>query len=138
MTRLLLSFLCLGLAVTPAWAEADRPEDAARHVIESQLDAFARNDADAAYRYAAPDIQAMFPDSLEFLSMVAHRYPAVYRHKRVEFGDAAEKDGHVAESVLFTDGDGRLWQAIYKLEKGPDGQWLISGCVLSESGQTGL
>ena len=138
MTRLLISFWCLAFAATPTLAEDDTPAGAARHVIEGQLEAFAHNDADAAYSYAAPEIQAMFPDSLEFLAMVAHHYPAVYHHKRVEFGDAAETDGHIAESVMFTDGDGKLWQAIYKLEKGPDGQWLISGCVVSESAQTGL
>jgi len=138
MPHSLTPFLVAILMLTPAFASEDTPTDTARHVIEGQLEAFARNDADAAYSYAAPEIQAMFPDSLEFLAMVAHHYPAVYHHKRVEFGDAAETDGHIAESVMFTDGDGKLWQAIYKLEKQPDGHWVISGCVVSESAETGL
>ena len=36
-------------------------------------------------------------------------------------------------SVLLTDDDGKIWQAIYKLEKEPDGRWLITGCVVAES-----
>ncbi len=138
MTRFLISYFAAALAATTAQADEDTPTGAARHVIESQLNAFEHNDADAAYSYATPEIQALFPDSLEFLAMVAHHYPAVYRHKRVEFGDAAEENGHIAESVLFTDDDGKLWQAIYKLEKEPDGRWAISGCIVSESVETGL
>jgi hypothetical protein len=138
MKRFLIPCVALGVLAAPVFADDDTPTDAARRVIERQLDAFAHNDADAAYSFAAPGVQAQFPDSLGFLAMVAFHYPALYHHRRVEFGDAAEGDGHVAEVVLVTDDDGKLWQAIYKLEKESDGRWAISGCVVSESAEVGL
>ena len=138
MTRFLIPVLLTALLSSPAAFAEDAPTDAARQVIERQLAAFARNDADEAFSFAAPEIQAMFPDSLQFLSMVAHHYPAVYRHRSVEFRDAAETEGHVAESVVFTDEDGKVWQAIYKLEKETDGRWAIIGCVVAESPEQGL
>jgi hypothetical protein len=138
MTRFLIPCLMTALLGSAAAFADEAPTDAARKVIESQLAAFARNDADEAYSFAAPEIQAMFPDSLEFLSMVAHHYPVVYHHRSVEFRDAAEKEGHVVESVMFTDEDGKVWQAIYKLEQESDGRWAITGCVLAESAEQGL
>lgn len=132
-----LVFLLLSIAA-PAAASDDTAKDAARKVIEHQLAAFARDDAEEAYSDAAPRIRAIFTDPHEFLLMVAAAYPAVYNHCAVEFRDAAEADDHVAELVLFTDDDGKVWQAIYKLEKQPDGRWMISGCVVRASAEQGL
>lgn len=64
MKRLLIPGLMLSLVAGAALADEDKPADTARKVIEGQLNAFARDDADAAYALAAPGIQAIFPDSL--------------------------------------------------------------------------
>jgi Domain of unknown function (DUF4864) len=136
MTRFLM--ICTMLAFAAPAAADELPTDQARKVIEHQLAAFARDDADEAFSYAAPGIQAAFPDPQEFLAMVAVHYPIVYRHRSVEFLDAAEENGQVAESVAFTDADGKVWQAIYRVEKEPDGQWVISGCVVAAASEQGL
>jgi hypothetical protein len=54
----LAAALLIGLAM-PACADDDVA--AAQAVIQSQAEAFARDDAAAAYSYAAPSIRAMFP-----------------------------------------------------------------------------
>jgi len=144
MTRSLALCLFLTLTATPvAFAQdAPAPQPAAtsdaRHIIEQQLAAFERDDAVEAYSYAAPEIQALFPDPNLFLSMVAANYAPVHRHRSVEFAAEAEQDGKVAETVLFTDPDGQVWMAIYKLEKEPEGDWKIAGCALAKSEQKGL
>ena len=83
-----LSVLFLSVALSAARAaagEAAPPE--VRVLIEKQLDAFARDDAEGAYALAAPGIKAIFPDSDTFMEMVRNSYAPVYRHRSVEFGD---------------------------------------------------
>ena len=60
---------------TPALAE-DRL-DATRHIIERQIDAFLKDDAAAAYAFAAPGIQARYPDKDSFFAMVKKSYQPV-------------------------------------------------------------
>jgi Domain of unknown function (DUF4864) len=128
---LLLAFL-LSLT-TPARAADDVA--AAQAVIRSQVEALGRDDAAAAYSYAAPAIHDMFPQADVFLSMVQHSYAPVYRHKSFEFGEARVSDRTIAQRVHIIDADGVPWEALYTLELEPDGSVKISGCVLLKAGQ---
>jgi hypothetical protein len=128
---LLIAFL-IGLSV-PAGAADDVAT--AQSVIRSQAEAFGRDDAAAAYGYAAPAIQSMFPQADIFLSMVRNSYAPVYRHKTFEFGEAQVADGKIAQRVHIIDADGVPWEALYTLELEPDGSVRISGCVLLKAGQ---
>jgi len=139
MTRSLALGLLLSLATAPiALAQDATPAADARHIIEQQLAAFERDDAVEAYSYAAPEIQALFPDPNQFLTMVDSAYAPVHHHRSVEFGPTAEQDGMIAETVILTDGEGQVWTALYKLRKQPEGGWKVAGCVLSKSDQKGL
>ena len=102
----------------------------AQNIIRSQVEAFDRDDAAAAYAFAAPGIHQMFPHPDIFLSMVRRSYAPVYRHRSFEFGEARASDGKVAQQVHIVDVDGVPWEALYTLEVGPDGSLKITGCVL--------
>jgi hypothetical protein len=128
---LLFAFLT-GLAV-PARAADDVAT--AQGVIRSQVEALGRDDAAAAYSYAAPAIHDMFPQADIFLGMVQRSYAPVYRHKSFEFGEARASNGQIAQRVHIIDADGVPWEALYTLELEPDGSVKISGCVLLKSGQ---
>jgi Domain of unknown function (DUF4864) len=119
--------------VAPACAAEDVAT--AQSIIRSQVEAFGRDDAAAAYSYAAPSIQNMFPQADIFLSMVQRSYAPVYRHKSFEFGEARAMDGKIAQQVHIVDADGVPWEALYTLELEPDGNVRISGCVLLKTGQ---
>jgi hypothetical protein len=108
---------------------------AAQSVIRSQAEAFGRDDAAAAYSYAAPAIRDMFPQADIFMAMVRNSYAPVYRHKSFEFGEARVSDGTIAQRVHIIDADGIPWEALYTLELEPDGSVKISGCVLLKAGQ---
>ena len=129
---ILLTAFLLGLA-SPALAGDDVA--GAQEVIRSQAEAFGRDDAAAAYSYAAPAIQDVFPQADIFMSMVRNSYAAVYRHRSFEFGEARVSDGKIAQRVHITDADGIPWEALYTLELEPDGSIRISGCVLLKAGQ---
>jgi hypothetical protein len=128
----LLAALLFGLA-SPVSADDDVA--AAQGIIRSQVEAFARDDAAAAYSFAAPGIKEMFPQADLFLSMVQRSYAPVYRHKSFEFGQARAADGKVAQQVYIVDADGVPWEALYTLEVESDDSLKISGCVLFRVGQ---
>ena len=108
---------------------------AAQGVIRSQVEAFSRDDAPAAYSHAAPAIQEIFPQADIFMSMVRNNYAPVYRHKSFDFGEARIADGTIAQRVHIVDADGIPWEALYTLELQPDGSVKITGCVLLRAGQ---
>jgi hypothetical protein len=129
----LLAAFLIGLAF-PARAGDDVA--AAQNVIRSQAEAFSRDDAAAAYAYAAPAIHDLFPQADIFLSMVRNSYAPVYRHKSFEFGEARVLDGTIAQRVHIIDADGIPWEALYTLEQEPDSSIKIIGCVLLKTGQS--
>ena len=122
----------LGLA-SPAFAADDVAT--AQGIIRSQVEAFGRDDAAAAYSYAAPGIHEMFPQADIFLEMVQRSYAPVYRHRSFEFGEARASDGKIAQRVRIVDADGVPWEALYTLEQEPDGSLKISGCMPIKTGQ---
>ena len=128
----LLAALLISLAA-PARAADDVA--GAQGVIRSQVEAFSRDDAAAAYSHAAPAIQEIFPQADIFMSMVRNSYAPVYRHKSFDFGETRVSDGTIAQRVHIVDADGIPWEALYTLELQPDGSVKITGCVLLRAGQ---
>jgi len=128
----LLAILLLSLA---ALARAADDVAAAQGVIRSQVEAFSRDDAAAAYSHAAPAIQEIFPQADIFMSMVRNSYAPVYRHKSFDFGEARVADGTIVQRVHIVDAEGIAWEALYTLELQPDGSVKITGCVLLKAGQ---
>jgi len=128
----LLAALLISLTA-PARAADDVA--AAQGVIRSQVEAFSRDDAAAAYSHAAPAIQEIFPQADIFMSMVRNSYAPVYRHKSFDFGEARVADGKIAQRVHVVDAEGIPWEALYTLELQPDGSVKITGCVLLKAGQ---
>jgi Domain of unknown function (DUF4864) len=128
----LFAALMIGFAA-PACAADDVA--AAQTAIRAQEQAFSRDDSAAAYSYAAPAIQGVFPDAESFMAMVRNSYAPVYRHKSFEFGEARASDGKIAQRVDIVDADGVPWEALYTLEVQPDGSLKITGCVLLKAGQ---
>jgi hypothetical protein len=109
---------------------------AAQSVIQAQEQAFGRDDAAAAYSYAAPAIQKLFPRPDIFMAMVQNGYAPVYRHKSFEFGEARSEGGWVAQRVHIIDANGEAWEAMYTLEQQADGRYRITGCTLLKAGDS--
>ncbi|MCA1364420.1 DUF4864 domain-containing protein [Bradyrhizobium sp. IC3069] len=108
---------------------------AAQSVIRAQEQAFVRDDATAAYSYAAPAIKEIFPAPDIFMSMVQNGYAPVYRHKSFEFGESKSDGGWIAQRVHIIDANGEAWEALYTLEQQGDGSYKITGCSLLKAGQ---
>jgi Domain of unknown function (DUF4864) len=131
-TLVLLALLLIGFA---APLRADDDVASAQTVIRSQVEAFGRDDAQGAWSYAAPEIHDRFHQADIFLMMVQRGYAPVYRHKTFEFGEAKVSDGVIAQRVHIIDAEGQAWEALYTLERQPDGSLKITGCSLLKAGQ---
>ena len=132
--RIAALLLAFSLALGPAAALAD-DATTAQSVIRAQEQAFSRDDAGAAYSYAAPAIKQIFPEAGIFMSMVAKAYAPVYRHKSFEFGETRTEGSRIAQRVHIVDADGEAWEAMYTLEQQSDGSYKITGCSLLKAGQ---
>jgi hypothetical protein len=104
-----------------------------RAIVERQFEAFARDDAEAAYALADPSIKQKFVDADGFMAMVRLSYAPVYRHRSVEFGAFAESGDEASLKATLVDDDSVEWTALYSFRREENGDWLISGCVLVRS-----
>jgi len=135
MGRMMKAIGAVALSATLWVATAHAEESTAARsqaIIERQFDAFARDDAEAAYALADPTIKQMFVDPDHFLAMVRDRYAPVYRHRSAEFGDFAELGDEASLTATLVDNDNVVWTALYSLRREANGDWLISGCVLAK------
>ena len=128
---ILLLTLLLGLS-SPARAD---DVAAAQKVIRSQEQAFPRDAAAPAWPHAGPPTQELFPRPEIFMQMVQQGYAPVYRHRSFEFGEAKAAGGEIAQRVHIVDDNGEAWEALYTLERQPDGSYRITGCSLLKAGQ---
>ena len=132
--RIAALLVAVSLIFSSAAAHAD-DVGIAQGVIRAQEQAFARDDAAAAYSHAAPAIKEIFPAPDVFMSMVQNGYAPVYRHKSFEFGDSKIEGGWIAQRVHIVDANGDAWVALYTLEQQADGSYKITGCSLLKAGQ---
>ncbi len=134
MRILILLLAILANLSTAAFAGDDAAN--AQSVIRAQEQAFGRDDAAAAYSYAAPAIRQIFPAPDVFMDMVQRSYTPVYRHKSFEFGESKAEGGLIAQRVHIIDANGEAWEALYTLETQADGSLKITGCTLLKAGQS--
>jgi hypothetical protein len=120
----------LSLALPAAAQMSPSDQTAIRDVIEGQLEAFRRDDGDAAFGYAAPSIQNMFGSSETFMDMVRQGYRPVYRPRVFEFREIVTLHGMVTQKVHVIGPDGQPVTAFYPMTQQPDGSWRIEGCYL--------
>ncbi|MDB5762369.1 MAG: hypothetical protein JWQ21_1364 [Herminiimonas sp.] len=138
--RALIIFnLLLGLlapwAIGDAIAEEMNPVDAqAIHfVIQSQLDAFAEDDAAKAFGFATSSTRILIGSADDFLRLIKNEYPVIYRNRLALFAVPELVDGQALQIVRLTDSDNFVWVAIYSMQQESDGTWKIDGCKLIET-----
>ncbi len=128
----LLFFIILVTASPVAAADESGRRDLIVRVIQQQLDAFGRNDGEAAFSHAAPDIQARFGTAAQFMSAVESGYAPLFRPRSVTFLDLFDQKetGGVVQRVLVTGREGAQVMALYSMLQMRSGAWRISGCLL--------
>jgi hypothetical protein len=122
----------------PAPPEAASSSDSAaiRALIDDQIAAFRRHDAERAWRHESPGLRDRFQTPERFLRMVREGYRPVYAPRRVGFAELVLlPTGELGQWLDLTGPDGERVRALYLLERQPDGSWRTSGCLLFEPEQ---
>jgi Domain of unknown function (DUF4864) len=119
--------------LTGAASAEDLTAASSRAIVERQFDAFQRDDGQAAYALAAPTIKDMFSDADRFMAMVRDHYAPVYRHRSADFGAFKESGDEASLEATLVDNDNVVWTALYSFRRAPNGDWLISGCILAKA-----
>lgn len=116
------------MAPVASWALTEADEKGVRTVVEAQLAALARDDAAAAFSFAAPNVRAAVGTASRFMDMVRKSYPAIYRPASTAFLKPEEHHGQVIQRVHITDEGGSAWLALYSVQRQKDRSWRITGC----------
>ena len=133
---IVLSFACLADGGRGANEVSAGDRRAVRAVVEAQLKALAADDSAQAFAYASPAIQKQFRDAAAFMTMVRRAYPMVIRPAATSFFVPEAGAGVILQRIQFRDRDGKLWRALYELQRQPDQSWRINGCVVAPDDDT--
>jgi hypothetical protein len=109
-----------------------------RLVIHAQLEAFRRDDARAAYSFAAPEIRSVFRTPGEFMRMVRTGYKAVYRPHSVRFLHHFMVAGQPVQPLEIVTDEDQLIVAYYVMRRQRDGSWKVAGCSLKGASATSV
>lgn len=128
-------FLLAGLASWMARSAQAAPVDsddaqAIRETVRSQLDAFAGDDAAAAFELATTSVRTLFGDADRLLQTIKRQFPPVYRHRDVVFSAPEIIGGRALQLVRLTDADCQVWVAVFVMQQETSGTWRIDGCRL--------
>ena len=125
---------CFLLSPGLGWAAEGRVTGAdlaeIRAVINRQIDAFRRDDAQGAFALVSPGMQDSFGTPERFLDVVRLSYRAVYRPANVAFLDLIVMSGEVVQQLQITDRAGGVWVAYFSMQRQRDGSWRTNGCHL--------
>mgnify|MGYP001247913279 FL=1 len=133
LTALLIIFFLSGVSQLKAEQLSNNDKANIKTVVEQQFEAFAKDDFEKAYSYAAPLIKRIFSSPEIFKNMVITQYQAVYRPKKIDFGEAKISRGAPTLNVFLVDPNGNFVTATYLMQRQPDNSWLIAGCYLNTS-----
>lgn len=120
-------------AQSPTRVVSSADVSAVRKIIQAQFDAFAADDAKAAFAFATSGLRELFGTPEQFMVLVRTNYPAVYRHAGAIFSRPEWAAGVLVQEVHITDSNGALWLALYQLEPQADHTWRIGGCQISRA-----
>lgn len=140
MTKLSWLSVLLGflLLVAPSQAQDDIMAAEWQAVITGQVEAFRVHDAPAALSFAATSFKQNFPDPAAFEQAIRDwGYGAIMDSRTHSFGPYQRvNEGIVLQAVRFTGPDSVLYEAIYQLNKEPEG-WRVGGVQLMKTAGMG-
>jgi Domain of unknown function (DUF4864) len=111
-------------------------EEPIQRTIQSQLDAFVKDDFATAFTFASPMIKGMFGTAENFGMMVTQGYPMVHRPSGVKMLELRTVAGNLWQRVMITDVEGRTHLLDYMMVETPDG-WQINAVQLLPSPDVG-
>jgi hypothetical protein len=135
----LFAVLAIGAAGARAQSFQTEDHEAFRKLIQTQIDAFRRDDFAAAYAVTAPSMKALYPTLQAYTQVIRGRYAPLIKPRTVVFGTVSRTSQGPVQRVFITAPDGRAYVANFSLQRQPDNTWLIGGhTVTRDSGSQAL
>lgn len=106
---------------------------AIHEVVQAQLNAFASDDAAAAFDLATVEKQLLLGSPDIFMQLIRERYEPIYRNKVLIFDHPEVVHGLTVQRVRVTDSYSRVWVAIFWMQQDEQSNWKIDGCHLVET-----
>lgn len=133
----LLAAAIVTLAVSASRVSAEPVPEAeakkVRAVIETQLQAFADDDAERAFAANTPGVREAFGSAGHFLALVRGGYPMIVHPASISFMQPELHGNAVVQLAEIVDEQGKSWLALFFLEQQPDESWRIAGCLVAEN-----
>lgn len=127
MRQGLIGAVLAALLAGAVWAQDALPRNAGiEDTIQSQIDAFLRDDFDTAFTYASPGIQSMFGTPENFGAMVRNGYPMVWRPEELRYLELRGEGPARKQIVEIVDGAGQVHRLEYSMIRTEAG-WRIDG-----------
>jgi hypothetical protein len=109
-----------------------------QNVIELQLHAVSADDAEMAFSFASASSQDELGSPDDFMDLIRHDFPMLYRHRKVVFEEPDIDVNHATQIVQFIDEKNSVWVGIYRMLRDKDGVWKIAGCQLIETASVSI
>ena len=131
MRKLMLTSICVAVLAFPAVGRSQETsgQGAITGVIASQIDAFLRQDVDAAFEFASPNIRGLLGSSERFGAMVQSGYPMVWQPQEVRYLALRNVAVRLWQRVMITDAEGRVHLLDYQMVETGKG-WKINAVQL--------
>lgn len=137
---LIIIGLVCGLSGLVAPAQAEPLGDittadaiAIHDVVQAQLEAFAKDDAVAAFELATLEKRVLIGSPDNFMRLIRELYEPIYRHKTLIYSRPEVVHGNAVQLVRVTDRQSKVWVAIFWMQQDDNLQWKIDGCHLLET-----
>lgn len=116
-------------------AEALSVEDveAIHEVVQTQLDAFAVEDAQTAFDQASDATQALLGSPEALMEIVREWFWPLCRPQKAEFLPAEVLGDQAVQEVVITDGNSTVWIAIFQMSVNEEADWKIDSYHLIET-----
>jgi hypothetical protein len=102
---------------------------AVRTVIERQIEALRRDDAQTAFAFVAPRLKQRFVDSGSYMRVIREQFAAILTAKAFSFGDMRETSYGTAQVVSLSDPNGEPWLAFFLMDRDAS-EWRVANVVL--------
>ena len=104
-----------------------------RAIVEQQFDAFQRDDGRRRMRSRPPRSRRCSATPITSWRWFATTMPRSTGIAAPSLAPLRKTDDEASLEATLVDNDNVVWTALYSFRRAPNGDWLISGCVLAKA-----
>lgn len=130
--------LLILIAMAYATKAYEKDAQEIQNVIQLQLHAVMREDAEMAFSFASASSQDELGSPADFMDLIRHDFPMMYRYRQVQFDEYDIDVDHATQIVHFTDENSAIWIGVYRMLREKNGTWKIAGCQLFETASVSI